>query len=163
MKRRQFLPSMLGLVGILALDWLRSRPALAGLFDFLNNDSPVPSQSAPAQSYKMVATYKNPTYLSRSQIADIDSFKGYHWSGIGQPYGRLASADGLEHYYFPFSFGDGGLIAISDSSGIVSSVEISGRSLAPAFVPADMSEYIYYPLKPEPDYPPLPPVGETCY
>jgi hypothetical protein len=165
MKRRHFFDITIGIGVWLVLDWFQSRPALAGLFDFLNHDAgaPNPTPNISTQSYEIVATYENPTYLSRNQIADLEGFNGYHWSNIGQPYGRLASEDGLEHYYYPFDFGDGGLVAIADSGGIVSSVEITGRSLAPAFLPADMGEYVYYPPKSEPDYPPPPPVEGSCY
>ncbi len=185
MKRRQLLPAMVGLAGITALDWLRSRPANA---TFLNNlfdsatgspSNSAPASSAPVQSSTMFAeVYPEQYYISREQFTVLQSGNAVHWWDIApKPYARLNSTDGSEHYYFPFAFGEGGAIVVCDTTGAIASWDISTDRLVPEFSPADLSQYNYYPPKAKevaavpatPDqptgYPPLPekqaPLG--CY
>ncbi|NJR37761.1 MAG: hypothetical protein HC781_01645 [Leptolyngbyaceae cyanobacterium CSU_1_4] len=180
MNRRQFLPSMLGFGIFFVLEWLRTRPANATfLNDWMDSlsGSPASNPVAPAASVTpsdfqkfYIEIYGN-NYITRDQLALLQNGSATHWWDIvneGQkPYGRLKADDDLEHYYFPFSFGDGGVILVSDSTGAIVHWDVSGAGLAPPFQPADLSEYVYFPPREvavaDPAYPPPPPQAECYY
>jgi hypothetical protein len=185
MKRRQFLPAMVGgMAGITALNWLQSCPANATILnDWI--DGAVGSPSAPvapaaavsAGVDSMFSEIYGAHYISREQYSRLESGSATHWYDVAsKPYARIRSTDGLEHYYFPFNFGDGGVVVISDTSGVIASWDISADRLVPEFSPADMSEWNYYPPKPKAvpvatdpiaasGFPPVPPAApvSSCY
>jgi hypothetical protein len=168
--RRRFLSnSAFGVLAFFGLGSLLKYPAWAGLFDWID-DSPIsPSSTAvPSTAATFQEVYDGAIAITRDQLLKLQNGQVSRWSDLAdKPYGRLISADGLEHYYFKFGFGDGGVILISDANGIVMDSRIEPRQITPDFVPADMSEYVYYPPKrvetiaTNPPPPPLPQQG--CY
>jgi hypothetical protein len=158
MNRRQHLPAALSLISIILLENLNSSPALAGLFNWLDN---IPNRTElpaiernPAPDYEFQEIYEGSLHLTRGTLARLTNGQVYHWSDLAsKPYGRLKSNDGLEHYFFKFGFGEGGVILISDSKGIVSDWEITGQALAPEYNPPDMSQYVYEPPRKPADSP----------
>ncbi|NJR40392.1 MAG: hypothetical protein HC781_18155 [Leptolyngbyaceae cyanobacterium CSU_1_4] len=191
MKRRQFFPLMVGgSTAFTVLGFIQNRPANA---TFLNDllDGAIGSQSGAQSSPGSAAapsTYApssnfaeiyGENYITREQFSVLQSGGATHWWDIApKPYARMHSESGTEKYYFPFSFGDGGVIVVCDSSGAIASWDISTDNWVAPFSPADMSEYNYYPPKAvevavappiqpiQPTgYPPVPPNApvSTCY
>lgn len=182
MKRRQFIPAMVGgIAGVATLHHL-TRPAnatiLNDLFDSFSSAPSAPTApSAPINTGvdSIFSEVYGANYINRQQLEWLNSGQATHWYQLApKPYARVASNDGYEHYYFPFNFGDGGVITVCDGSGAIVSWDISTDALVPAFSPADMTGYNYYPPKTEAvaavpaqptGYPPLPkqppPLG--CY
>ena len=183
MKRRQFLPLLIGGSTAVTMLGILNRSAHASILNDLF-DSAISSPSAPvaptaaiySEGASMFSEIYGEHYISREQYERLQSGEATHWYNVAsKPYARIRSTDGLEHYYFPFNFGSGGVTIISDTTGAIASWDIITDDLVPQFSAADMSEYNYYPPKAvavkatieptAPNFPPLPqqqpPLG--CY
>jgi hypothetical protein len=155
MKRRQFLPFLIGGSTAVTVLGILNRSAHATILnDWL--DGAVGSPSAPAApaapvysgGASMFAEIYGEHYISREQYARLQSGSATHWYDVApKPYARIRSDDGLEHYYFPFDFGAGGVTIVSDTTGAIASWDIATEDWVPEFSPVDMSEYNYYPPK----------------
>lgn len=185
MKRRQIFPAMAGLTGIIALDWLKSRPAVAtilnDLFDSATGYQTSPASrpssftsSAPVAPSTDFAEIYGENYITREQFTVLQSGNATHWWDIApKPYARMNSDPGSERYYFPFAFGDGGVIVVCDTAGAIVNWDITGDPMVPEYSPDDLSEYNYYPPKAKEvavestptGFPPVPPNAPVsqCY
>lgn len=130
-----------------------------GVFDFLNGE---PAPTAPVEpappnfpaaadvpiaseaSSEFQDVYAGAPSLTREQLARLKDGQVSHWSDLAsKPYGRLPSTDGLEHYYFQFGFGEGGVILVCNTEGVMQSWDFSTGGL-PQYQEPDMSQWRNY-------------------